>query len=524
LISSETAFFLFIIDLDLTLWVLLCHGIRRQLWYYAAMRGPQALFFLFFASIAFAGPVIPAGDLALRHDIQRLSDHGVIRGPVTTWPLAWGPILQDLRDADSTDLPPAIAASLRRVRDRASWETRSNELHFNASVGLADNPTRIRSFKNTPRGEIDVSVGATWIDEWFSIDLNVQGVDSDQDDDELRADNSMIGVVLGNWSVAASTQQRWWGPGWDGSLILSNNARPFPALKIDRIFTDAFKTRWLSWLGPWDMSLMFGQLEKERTIPNAQVFGMRFNFRPIPSLEIGVSRTAQWCGDGRPCGMDTFADLLIGRDNIGDDGIGTENEPGNQLAGLDFRWSPSFVGLPVSVYGQFIGEDEAGGFPSRYIAQAGLEGTGMFREHWSYRYFLEGASTSCDFWKSDEIFDCAYDHTIYESGYRFRGRSIGHSADNDARLVSTGLIIVDPDDTQWRGLLRYGALNRVGLPTSPNSLTRTRQDILSLDVSYSRVFPYGVIDMGAGLEQIDDEASGSSSSDGRFYLQWRSSY
>ena len=103
----------------------------------------------------------------------------------------------------------------------------------------------------------------------------MQGVDSDQDSEEFRADDSMIGVVIGNWSIAASTQQRWWGPGWDGSLILGNNARPIPSLVLDRVFTDGFESKWLSWIGPWDLNVMFGQLEKERVVPNAQFFGMR---------------------------------------------------------------------------------------------------------------------------------------------------------------------------------------------------------------------------------------------------------
>ncbi len=471
-----------------------------------------------------AGPYIPAGDLALRHDIQRLADHGVIKGPVTTWPLAWGPILEDLRKADAANLPSGVLDALGRVRDRANWEVRAHELTFNAKTGVADNATRIRSFQNTPRGKIEVAVGASWIDDWFSADLNVQGVDSDQNSNEFRADDSMIGVVLGNWSVAASTQQRWWGPGWDGSLILSNNARPIPSLVIDRVFTDRFETKWLSWLGPWDLSVMFGRFESERHVPDAQFFGSRFNFRPIPSLEIGLSRTAQWCGDGRPCDLDTFSNLLIGRDNRGGSGIDVENEPGNQLAGVDFRWSPSFIKMPVSIYGQFIGEDEAGGFPSRYVGQVGFEGSGFVLKQWSYRYYVEAVSTSCDFWKSDEIFNCAYNHSIYRTGYRFHGRPVGHGTDNDARLISVGLIFVDADDTQWRTLVRYGALNREGVPDSRNSLTSTPQDIASIDVSHSRAFSFGVIDMGVGYEQVDDNASGVSSSDGRFYLQWRSSY
>ena len=475
-----------------------------------------------FAS-AMAGPYIAAGDLLLRHDIQLLADAGVIKGPTTTWPLAWGPILENIRDADALNLKPAVSSALLRVRDRANWETRSKELTYAAKAGVADNATRIRSFQNTPRGKVELGAGIGWIDDWFSVELNVQGVDSDQDGDELRADDSLIGVVVGNWSVAASTQQRWWGPGWDGSLILSNNARPIPSLTIDRIFTDAFETRWLSWLGPWDFSVMFGQLERERAIPNAQFFGMRFNFRPIPSLEVGLSRSAQWCGDNRPCDAGTFVDLFLGRDNIGDAGVGASNEPGNQMAGVDFRWSPTFFGVPVSAYGQFIGEDEAGGFPSRYLVQVGVEGAGYLREKWSYRWFAELAGTSCDF-IHDDIFDCGYRQTIYQSGYTYRGRIIGHGADNDARLMSAGWIMVDARESQWRALLRLGDLNRGGSLAATHTLTATPQEIASIDISHSRVFSFGVIDIGLGFEQLDDLATGTSLSDERLYLQWRSSY
>ena len=487
------------------------------------MRIPLICLFLCLASPVNAGPVIASGDLVLRHDIQTLADSGIIKGPTSTWPLAWGPILADVANADASELAPAVVDALERVHNRAAWETRTDELTFNAKAGIADNATRIRSFQNTPRGKIELAAGASWIDEWFSVDLNIQGVDADDDSDDVRLDDSMVGVVIGNWSVAASTQQRWWGPSWDGSLILSNNARPFPSLTIDRVFTDAFKTKWLSWLGPWDMSVMFGQLEKERVVPNAQFFGFRFNFRPIPSLEIGVSRSAQWCGDGRPCDASTFVDLIFGRDNIGDAGIGLDNEPGNQMAGLDFRWSPRLFDLPIAVYGQFIGEDEAGGFPSRYLIQYGLEGTGYLADRWSYRWFAELAGTSCDFiW--DDIFNCAYRQTIYKSGYSYRGRIIGHGADNDARLVSAGWMMADENGSEWRALLRFGDLNRGGAADPVHSLTATPRDLASFDISHSRTFSLGLIDIGAGYEELQDQASGVSNANGRFYVQWRSSF
>lgn len=478
----------------------------------------------FVCSNVWAGPYIPAGDLVLRHDIQRLADFGVIKGPTTTWPLAWGPIMSDIHQADASSLPPVIAASLVRVRDRASWETRSDQITFNAKAAAAEEPTRIRGFQNTPRGSVELAAGVGFTGDWFSAEVNVQGVDSDQDSKEVRVDNSLIGAVIGNWSVAASTQERWWGPGWDGSLVLSNNARPMPSLVVDRIFTDPWQTKWLSWMGPWDFSLMFGQMEKEREIPNAQFFGMRVTIRPLKSLELGLSRSAQWCGDGRPCDAETFLDLVLGNDNLGDTGVNIDNEPGNQLAGVDFRWSPVLFGQAVAVYGQFIGEDEAGGFPSRYLGQVGGEWSAYIAGRWSTRVYAEFAGTSCQFHESSEIFNCAYNHGIYRTGYRYRGRSVGHGADNDARLISIGALLVDDADTQWRVLLRYGALNRGGGADSRNTLTPTKQDVKSLDISHSRAFSFGVIDLGLGYEDVDDIASDLSFSDTRFYLQWRSSY
>lgn len=481
------------------------------------------LLIAFAAPSAHAGPYIPAGDLGLRHDLVVLADEGVIKGPVSTWPLAWGPIIADIGAADTIDLSAAALAALDRVRQRANWETRSEELTINAKVGASDNRPRIRSFRNTPRGRGEVSIGFGWLGDRLSIELNGQAVDA-EGDDEYRLDDTLLGVVFGNWSIGASTQQRWWGPAWDGSLVLSNNARPIPSVVVDRVFTDAFESRWLNWLGPWDLNVMFGELESSRHVPNARFFGMRFNFRPLDSLEVGLSRTAQWCGDGRPCDTDTFFDLLAGRDNVGDAGIDTDNEPGNQLAGVDFRWSTRVFDQSVAFYGQFMGEDEAGGFPSRWMGQVGGEWSGYLRDRWSTRLYAEFSGTSCQFYESSERFNCAYNHGIYRTGYRYRGRSIGHPADNDARIVSLGGVMLDADDTRWRFLARFGKLNRGGAPDNRNTLTSTPQDIASIDVSHSRVVPFGLIDVGVGYETVDDELSGSSNNEARFYVQWRSSY
>ena len=473
------------------------------------------------SATAQAGPFIDPGDMALRHDIQRLADRNLIKGPVTTWPLAWGPILEDLQDADVSALPTPLADSVMRVRYRGQVETQTDTLGFQAQLGVASDPTKIRSFQDTPRGDAEVSAGVEWLGNWLSAEINLQYVDGDPEVDEFRADGSMVGIAAGNWSISVNTLERWWGPGWDGSLILSNNARPIPSLTVDRIFTDPFKSKWLRWLGPWDLSLTFGQLESDRVVSNAQFFGMRFNFRPLDSLEIGLTRAAQWCGDGRPCDAETFVNLLVGKDNRGGQGIGINNEPGNQLAGIDFRWSPILFGQEIAFYGQLIGEDEAGGFPSRYMGQFGGEWSGYVADRWSARIFGEFAGTSCQFHESSELFNCAYNHSIYQTGYRYRGRAIGHGADNDARIASAGLILVDSAHTEWRALLRVGKLNRGGPPDPRNTLSPTPADIQSIDIAHARELAIGAIEVGLGHESFDDIATGDTRSDTRFHLQWR---
>jgi hypothetical protein len=472
---------------------------------------------------AFAAPQAQPGDVGLRHDIQVLADYGAISGPVTTWPISWDAVLTDLEAVKANDvvLPNRVLPTFERVLARAQREAGRGKGRFKASLAGAEKPTVIRGFADTPREEGELRAGVSWFSERVSLDLNVAGVDNPADGEDVRADGSQLAVDLGNWSIGASTYDRWWGPGWDGSLILSNNARPIPSLVIGRNRTHAFETKWLSWIGPWDLQVMFGQLEEERAIPDAQFFGVRLNFRPLNGLEFGISRSAQWCGEGRPCDWSTFWDLLLGKDNIGDDDIGEDNEPGNQMAGFDVRWTNMWFGTPVSLYGQMIGEDEAGGFPSRYLAQFGIEGSGITQGQTSFRWFLEAAGTSCDVVKSEVRYNCGYRQSIYESGYTYYGRIIGHGLDNDALVYSAGLVVVSSEGNSWQLLGRVGELNRVGADPD-HSVAVVPQDLASFDIQHSRSTKFGRFDLGIGYERREIMATGDNTDETRGFIRWTS--
>jgi hypothetical protein len=73
-------------------------------------------------------------------------------------------------------------------------------------------------------------------------------------------------------------------------------------------------------------------------------------------------------------------------------------------------------------------------------------------------------------------------------------------------------------------LVRFGKLNAGGIPDLRNTISATGQDLVSIDVSHSRVFRFGVVEIGAGYESINNKLTGDSVSESRAYVQWRTSY
>jgi len=182
-----------------------------------------------------------------------------------------------------------------------------------------------------------------------------------------------------------------------------------------------------------------------------------------------------------------------------------------------------WFGQPSAFYVQAIGEDEAGGLPSGYIVQLGIETSGYIRNRWSYRWYAEWVGTACDELKSVPTWNCAYNHSIYETGYRYRSRVIGHGMENDSRVISTGFVLVSNKDTQWHALVRAGDLNRGGPPDTRNSLTPTPVKLASIDLTHSRSLGrVGWLDIGLGYERLTDGLTDEENNDARGFITWRS--
>jgi hypothetical protein len=433
----------------------------------------------------------------LRSDIQLLADAGILRGPVTTWPLSWPDIARDVLAAREAGLDNATVDALMRVRRMSREAAAVGFAGAGFRVSGSHRPATLRQFAESPREEGEVAMRASWLGNHVAVNLQGSWVADPDDDKDFRPDGSYLGLNVGNFMISAGFMERWWGPGWDGSLILSTNARPIPSLTLERNYTDPFKSRLLSWIGPWRASIAVGEAESTAIeIPNVRFLAARVNFKPRPWLEFGLTRTAQWCGGERPCGWGTFTDMLLGRDNqVSDDGA-TSDQPGNQMAGYDMRLRSPWLQLPLAIHTQWIGEDEAGGLPSKFLGQFGLETWGSIRIG-GWRLRAEYTDTSCTFSREQPDFNCAYRNIVYPQGYTYRGRIIGHALDNDSRMFTVAGILNWSEGDVLSLTFRRIELNRDG---GSHAISEVPLEFDNVELRYSRRLGAGKISAGAGYD------------------------
>jgi hypothetical protein len=182
--------------------------------------------------------------------------------------------------------------------------------------------------------------------------------------------------------------------------------------------------------------------------------------QPLDNLQLGLSRTLQWGGRGREEDFKTLLRGLLGRDNAGTDGITSENEPGNQLGGFDWRLQLG-AERGNAFYGQMVGEDENGYLPSAYIFQVGLE-TRWAVDNAVVRGFVEWNDLIAGHADGgDRPPGITYTSGVYRRGYTHDRMPLGHPAGGDVTLASAGLV-VQAADVRMAMVVSHGN----ALPTS----------------------------------------------------------
>lgn len=453
---------------------------------------------------ATASPLAPPGNSGLRNDVEILADAGVMQGPISIWPLSWPQVAASLSSIpESAHFGPMVTGALARVRAHLRLNKRSSNARAGVYARGGTNPQFLRSFDDTPRAEAEVGVYLDWTAGHFAGHLQLGYAAEPADGHEVRLDGSWLGVVLGNWMLAAGWIDRYWGPAWQGGLILSNNARPRAGLTLRRLRSTPFQSKWLSWIGPWSFTGFVERLGSSRAHPNTLLLGYRLAFKPFQSLEIGLSRTSMLGGEDHYLGLDSFVNAITGFSTSTNSTVGSSKDI-NSLAGLDMRWK--IPGIRTAVYGEIGCEDESGG-PTLCMGQGGVEFWGPIgTSQASWRVVLERADTKAHIFNSGETsgYGVAYNNSDYKTGYRYRGRVLGYPADGDALLNSVRVVLQSAEGNTLRVTFTTGEVNRTqghGATYLRNSLTQRNEQIQALDIGYDQQFSWGRIELGFGFTQ-----------------------
>ncbi|MCK4816369.1 hypothetical protein KA005_11425, partial [bacterium] len=137
-----------------------------------------------------------------------------------------------------------------------------------------------------------------YIQPLYIYNQKYKGIEGN-DETEFTIHKGYVKFTVDNFEIEWGKDSLWWGPGYHGALLISNNARPFEMIKISN--PRATLLPWIfRYLGPFRYTLFLSELDKEATSghpPNSELFGLRFDFKPHPFFEFGMSYLAHFGGD-----------------------------------------------------------------------------------------------------------------------------------------------------------------------------------------------------------------------------------
>ncbi len=357
--------------------------------------------------------------------------------------------------AEYRDIPPVITSLIARLE--RELKDSLDELKTNVAPGYIK-PREIRLNYVSQDGQEAVYSNGGVVASQFPLNYNNSGIEyvdqnmslsvqgevrlgsrllvelrpqllfseGDENDAELSLLDGRVALQLGSLEFSAGRQALWWGPGRHGSLVLTDNAEPRDMVRLTNpvptLLPSIFK-----YLGPFKVDVFWSQLEEERVVPDPYFAGLRLNFKPLPWVELGASRTVMFGGKGRPdVDWDEFVTILGGRNLSGGE------DTSNSLAAIDALIRLPFL-FGAEIYGEVGGEDEANHFFSKEAYLAGLflpqlEPSGRLSLRVEYADISEPA------W---------YRHSQYRSGYTYEGTVMGHHAGGAARdtWLEIGVIV-----------------------------------------------------------------------------------
>ena len=243
-------------------------------------------------------------------------------------------------------------------------------------------------------------------------------------------------LKLSLWNVALEFGRgsQWWGPGYHGSLLLTDHAFPLDMIKLGS--DETFRLPWmLSKLGDWKISSFLARLEGDQTFPHEKLFGLRIDYLPTSWLELGLTRLTQFGGQASGGSFPrTPVDCYTNPPN--QTGVATCNEQAMVDVKALVPHVPYLIPFPsgLQVYGELGSEDKWSKYPipSRAAYLIGLYIPQLFSND-TTDLRIEFADTDYTRRKTtDHLTGVWYNNSTFTNGMRQYGFPLGHHMGTDA--------------------------------------------------------------------------------------------
>ena len=356
--------------------------------------------------------------LGARHALAMLADEAGLDMVITHWPQpahAVGEALKRLGGDAGKPLTPSLQRALALVQDELELTQRGSlraTLRNSAEgfVGFGDDYTPGSSVQfespvwwaGSEEGiRVTGRIAARVEENANPVISHASGLGANSQV-QARLTNSALIATLGGVNLQMFAHNTWWSPGWQSSLLASNNVPAWNAIGLQRAQSGRSESPWLSWIGPWSYEWFVAQAQDPKVVPTGQptgylYTGMRITAKPLSWMELAASQMLQSAGSGHYGGLSAYLHGLGGVGSNADTASQALKDPGNSLSGFDLRLSCGPLGLRCAAYAQVMGEDGASaglGLPIPY-KNLTLGGVETWSADGRYRWFVEYTDTHC---------------------------------------------------------------------------------------------------------------------------------
>ncbi len=302
-----------------------------------------------------------------------------------------------------------------------------------------DSPLDFRRLENS-HGEkleegfnhfLDVS-GRGQASEYFSFLYQLQ-LNNNGETNKLSLKKGYGKFRWKNFAFKAGRDSIWWGPGFRGDWILTNNPLEFYLVQLK---TEApFRLPWVfRYLG--EFSFDFGHLwldDDRRVHEDPKIIAMRGSWMPLSWFEIALNRTTMYGGKGRPSysGLSDWWKLITGsEEKSGDPKFDNET-----LFGYELSFNLPFLAKLTRnvIKGGRLYQEKVS--PDAVVPwMKGVDEFRLNKDSQLFGLFLTTGKTDFRIEHTDSELEM-YALGKYPAGYTYRGFIIGHPLGTDGEGI-----------------------------------------------------------------------------------------